>query len=568
MNPRNPRHELTGISHFAREERKMAPPENPYEYRDRDRDAAVSLEVLEFALVRGRFDEAGNPDFSGLVLKQAPRRDKGQGEAYSHFTYVVNQRVLTVQEQEPIPGKERSKETREVDSKVSAIDLDVRDHEGNVVAKMPFDSLDDFMAFLDSHEPREDQQKRAKDAVKHGYRPPGYLVIEGGHRGVPRDPIDTSSFRWGEERSEAPAELSPADRQSFGIDLLGGENNVLDRIFKDREQLEGVPGESLVGLTFMQVRFEEPAPGDRRKVVHKLQVTGDSLMYGDDPRGREFSRVWEITEFDEQGRQVKGIKRFYRDRDLKELFDNKAKGAWKDLTDERHQNLAHQDVPELIASGEWENVRKTSYYADPHWEIPKATLRETRQAAGILGRLATEAAGGDASEALLEGLKTDLANEYLQAAHMLRLRPSVEGNENPGETFMLQKLMDEPALRALLDGSHEARQLRRAMIDEAIGLAFVKKAMPEPQVMADGGQVPVNKNGFVDLKVKAKSAYAPNPDAMLSIQDFVKSQIGNVLGKIAGQKNKALAEMIHINARPDQKDLIYLGRLLRRQLVQ
>lgn len=584
------------IEPFARENRILPPPGNPYEFKDLRPEVPVSQAVWNFALSEervdeagnrslGRVDEAGNLDLSGLVLEQAKQQDQGKGEAYSHFTYVVDQRVLTVQETVETKLEGRQWKTlkegnatvfsnigrprtglQQVDKKVSVVDLDVKDHHGRVVARIAFDGLEDFMAFLDSHEPQEDRDSRRADASKHGYHKPHHLMTEAGNKAVPLDPLNTASLGWEEERPKTPTELDPASRQNISISLLGGSNDTWKRIIKDREQLENVPGQSLVGLTINRVQFQEPMPGKRQKVTRKLQVTGDSLLYEGTPGGAPFVRVWEVTEYDEQDRPTDQKKRFYKDAELRELFDNKAKGAWLDLTDKKRQDLAHKTVDELVDSEEWEKVRDDTFYADPHWEIPKDTLIEARRATGRIRRQIEEA-GGSPPEALLASFTSDLVTEYQQAAEMLALRPSSAGNENPGQTFMHHVIHDEATLLRLLDGSPAAQVQRRQHIDYAIGLGFLKKVMPKPH-LRPGEQVPVEQDGYLEVKTKPKTVYMPSPAPLEELQDFVKSDTVHTVHKIANHMNEALETAPNSTPEPDQSDVIRLGRLLRNQLAQ
>ena len=543
----------------------------------------MSQQMRDFAVERGRVDEAGNPDLSGFTVDHAPISDHHGEEPYPHYTYVVNQRVAITEERKQVkinerdwaPPKQakaimigdfgrRKVDVQAVDKKVSVIDLDVKDHNGNIVARIPFASLSDFFAFVNSHEPKEDRDRRKKDGAKHGSPEPHYLVTKKGNKTVPRDPLDVSSFRWSEEREEPVGELSPDDRASFEIDLMGGSNNTLDRIFGSRQELENVPGQSLIGLSIMRTDFIEPVPDTFQRVVRKLQVTGDILVHGGNPRGGRFERLFEITEFDEQDRPVAGTRRLFTNEDLKALLDDKKKGAWKDLTDVKRHDLAHKEVDELMDSGEWDHVRNTSIYADAHWEVPKLTLQEARRAAGRLRR-AAEQEGGTPMETV-EALRGELASRYHFATEMLKIRPSIDEYHNPGQDFMIHLLNDEATLRSLLDGSTRAPMQQRQHLAFAVGLGFLKQLMPEPRI-ARGESVPtIEDDGELKVTTKGRRVFSPNMGSLEPVQDFVKAEVRAIIGKIGNAKNRALEEDDNAEALIDQDDVVRVGDLLLREL--
>jgi hypothetical protein len=286
-------------------------------------------------------------------------------------------------------------------------------------------------------------------------------------------------------------------------------------------------------------------------------------------------RFWEVTEFDDQDRPVKQHKRFYRDDELRVLLDKK---AYPSLKDDEVQDWVNKDIPELVNDREWDKVCSHTYFTNPHWEIPNQALRqglqESRRAAGRARRAAQATAEGDpdAQRQLLDHLVLDMDTEYKLAAEKLKIL-GTDDAPDAGRIALHQRFRDEAGMWLLVNGSQQAVEGRRAIIDEAIGRAFINRLMRNPKIVS-GGPEAVNAGGAFDVKAKALPGYSPDITVLNSLQDFVEPALHKLVGELTKIHNKALRDvkgddttnLNNIELAPSTEDAKTIGRWLRRQL--
>ncbi len=418
----------------------------------------ISQALRTMAEERGEIDAAGNFDLSGLYLQQG------------NLTYMVRQRAVTVQAIEyrrtgekqkirshreasatkPKAGKrftptnelfKRRKVLHSTDRLFSAIDLDVYGPGGELLSKISFDGLadkvvpnttrlldkyrsqtaapsdvgiDQFMDFIDSHARAEIREPKEKRDYMLGHYMPSHLVPQIGNTPLPRNEINPDSINWAPNPPPGPpAELNPTDRQYIDL-ALTPDGDGLTQVLQRREQLN-IPGDSLRGLTLM-------------RGAHKIQITQDRLIYTPTSTGSKFERICEIIEYDGHGRPVRQEKQVYRFAELRNLLNE------RNPQDPTRRN-----------------------FADPHWEIEKATLdklRTDRHDARI-GRLALGTGTPNRLRSFLWGGQKMSHEEALMVLH---------GTDIYTEGEVREKMAERKSVHELERDNKLAESLRRTVM--------------------------------------------------------------------------------------------------------